>query len=126
MLPFAIGHTTALLSPQLNIEWNFWLVIWICRSSGSVGWCDSRLPLCLYGVTILTVTLGFGEIVPVVFRNLTSVQIYEPISKILAHLIAQSIICLVGCQKPINLTGVKQHQSDWASSSSLHRHIPNW
>ena len=107
---FAIGaYTTALLSsPQLNIEWNFWLVIWIAAAVAAVAVVILGSPtLPLRGDYLAIVTLGFGEIVPVVFRNLTSVQIYEPISKIFAGILGrpEMAICLVGCQKAINLTG---------------------
>lgn len=107
---FAIGaYTTGLLSsPQLNIEWNFWLVIWIAAAVAALAGVILGAPtLPLRGDYLAIVTLGFGEIVPVVFRNLTSVQIYEPISKILAGILGRPeiAICLVGCQKPINLTG---------------------
>jgi branched-chain amino acid transport system permease protein len=107
---FAIGaYTTGLLSsPQLNIEWNFWVVIWIAAAVAAVAGVILGSPtLPLRGDYLAIVTLGFGEIVPVVFRNLTSVQIYEPISKIFALLLGRPeiAICLVGCQTPINLTG---------------------
>jgi branched-chain amino acid transport system permease protein len=61
----------------------------------------------LRGDYLAIVTLGFGEIVPVVFRNLTSVQVYEPISGIIGSLIGrpEMAICLLGCEKAINLTG---------------------
>jgi branched-chain amino acid transport system permease protein len=107
---FAIGaYTTGLLSsPQLNIEWNFWLVIWIAAAVAALAGVILGSPtLPLRGDYLAIVTLGFGEIVPVVFRNLTSVQIYEPISKILASILGRPeiAICLVGCQRAINLTG---------------------
>jgi branched-chain amino acid transport system permease protein len=61
----------------------------------------------LRGDYLAIVTLGFGEIVPVVFRNLTGVRIEEPISKILGSLVGHPewAICLVGCDRPLNLTG---------------------
>jgi branched-chain amino acid transport system permease protein len=107
---FAIGaYTTGLLSsPQLNIEWNFWLVIWIAAAVAALAGVILGSPtLPLRGDYLAIVTLGFGEIVPVVFRNLTSVQIYEPISKFLASVLGrpEMAICLVGCQRAINLTG---------------------
>lgn len=107
---FAIGaYTTALLSsPHLNIEWNFWVVIPIAAAVAAVAGIILGSPtLPLRGDYLAIVTLGFGEIVPVVFRNLTSVQIYEPISKILASLFGrpEMAICLLGCDRPINLTG---------------------
>ncbi len=107
---FAIGaYTTGLLSsPHLNIEWNFWLVLPIAAAVAAVAGVILGSPtLPLRGDYLAIVTLGFGEIVPVVFRNLTSVQIYEPISKFFAGILSRPelAICLIGCQKPINLTG---------------------
>jgi len=107
---FAIGaYTTGLLSsPQLNVEWNFWVVLPIAAAVAALAGVILGSPtLPLRGDYLAIVTLGFGEIVPVVFRNLTSVQIYEPISKIFASLLGrpEMAICLLGCQKPINLTG---------------------
>ena len=107
---FAIGaYTTGLLSsPQLGIEWNFWLVLPIAAAVAAVfGIILGSPTLPLRGDYLAIVTLGFGEIVPVVFRNLTDVQIYEPISKIVAGILSrpEMAICLIGCQKAINLTG---------------------
>jgi len=107
---FAIGaYTTALLSsPQLNIEWNFWLVIWLAAAVAAMFGVILGTPtLRLRGDYLAIVTLGFGEIVPVVFRNLTEVQIYEPISKLLSGILGNPdlAICLLGCDAPINLTG---------------------
>lgn len=107
---FAIGaYTTGFLSsPQINLEWNFWLVIWIAAAVAAVAGVILGAPtLRLRGDYLAIVTLGFGEIVPVVFRNLTQIQIYEPISKIFASLLGQPklAICLVGCDRPFNLTG---------------------
>lgn len=107
---FAIGaYTTGFLSsPQLNLEWNFWLVIWIAAAVAAIAGVILGAPtLRLRGDYLAIVTLGFGEIVPVVFRNLTQIQIYEPISKIVAGLLGRPeiAICLVGCDRPFNLTG---------------------
>ncbi|MBD2775608.1 branched-chain amino acid ABC transporter permease [Iningainema sp. BLCCT55] len=107
---FAIGaYTTGLLSsPQVNLEWNFWLVIWIAVAVSAVAGIVLGSPtLRLRGDYLAIVTLGFGEIVPIVFRNLTSVRIDEPISKILSSVLGrpQMAICLLGCSQPINLTG---------------------
>lgn len=107
---FAIGaYTTGFLSsPQINLEWNFWLVIWIAAAVAAVAGVILGAPtLRLRGDYLAIVTLGFGEIVPVVFRNLTQIQIYEPISKILGSLLGRPelAICLVGCDRPFNLTG---------------------
>ncbi len=107
---FAIGaYTTGLLSsPHLNIHWNFWIVIWIAAAVAAIAGMILGSPtLPLRGDYLAIVTLGFGEIVPVVFRNLTSVQVYEPISGIIGSLIGrpEMAICLLGCEKAINLTG---------------------
>lgn len=107
---FAIGaYTTGLLSsPQLNIEWNFWLVLPIAAFVAAIfGVILGSPTLRLRGDYLAIVTLGFGEIVPVLFRNLTAVQINEPISGLLATLLGrpEMAICLLGCESPINLTG---------------------
>jgi branched-chain amino acid transport system permease protein len=107
---FAIGaYTTGLLSsPQLNIEWNFWLVIPIAAAVAAIAGVILGTPtLRLRGDYLAIVTLGFGEIVPVVFRNLTGLRIDEPISKILGGVLGHPewTICLVGCDRPLNLTG---------------------
>lgn len=106
---FAIGaYTTGFLSsPQLNLEWNFWIVIWIAAAVAALAGVVLGSPtLPLRGDYLAIVTLGFGEIVPVVFRNLTQVQIYEPISAIFASIVGRPelAICLVGCEKAFNLT----------------------
>ncbi|MBW4622529.1 MAG: hypothetical protein KME17_24625 [Cyanosarcina radialis HA8281-LM2] len=107
---FAIGaYTTGLLSsPQLNIEWNFWLVIPIAAMVAAIAGVILGTPtLRLRGDYLAIVTLGFGEIVPVVFRNLTAVRVEEPISKLIGTLMGHPEwgICLLGCDRPINLTG---------------------
>jgi branched-chain amino acid transport system permease protein len=107
---FAIGaYTTALLSsPQLNIEWNFWLVLPIAAFVAAIAGVILGTPtLRLRGDYLAIVTLGFGEIIPVVFRNLTEVRINEPISAIFASILGRPkmAICLVGCDRPLNLTG---------------------
>ncbi len=107
---FAIGaYTTGLLSsPQINLQWNFWLVIPIAAAVAAIAGVILGAPtLRLRGDYLAIVTLGFGEIVPVVFRNLTAVRIEEPISKIVAMITGrpEMAICLLGCDRPINLTG---------------------
>lgn len=107
---FAIGaYTTGFLSsPQLGNSWNFWLVLPIAACvAGIFGIILGSPTLRLRGDYLAIVTLGFGEIVPVVFRNLTDVRINEPISSILATLLNRPdlAICLVGCEKALNLTG---------------------
>lgn len=107
---FAIGaYTTGLLaSPHLGLEWNFWIVIWIAASVTALAGILLGSPtLPLRGDYLAIVTLGFGEIVPVLFRNLTQVKLIEPISGLLASLANRPewAICLLGCIQPINLTG---------------------
>lgn len=106
---FAIGaYTTGLLSsPQLNIQLNFWLVLPIAAVVAALfGMILGAPTLRLRGDYLAIVTLGFGEIVPVVFRNLTALRIDEPISKLFGSLFGHPewAICLVGCDRPINLT----------------------
>jgi branched-chain amino acid transport system permease protein len=107
---FAIGaYTTGLLSSsQINIDWNFWLVLPIAAAVAAIFGVILGTPtLRLRGDYLAIVTLGFGEIVPVVFRNLTELRIYEPISTIFGSLVGHPEwgICLLGCDRPINLTG---------------------
>jgi branched-chain amino acid transport system permease protein len=80
---FAIGaYTTGILSsPQNNIYLNFWLVIWMAAAVAAVAGILLGAPtLPLRGDYLAIVTLGFGEIIPVVFRNLTDVTIKEPLT----------------------------------------------
>jgi branched-chain amino acid transport system permease protein len=78
---FAIGaYTTGLLSsPQHNIFLNFWLVIWLAAGMAAIwGFLLGAPTLPLRGDYLAIVTLGFGEIIPVLFRNLINVTIKEP------------------------------------------------
>jgi len=78
---FAIGaYTTGILSsPQHGLFMNFWLVIWIAAAMAAVwGFMLGAPTLPLRGDYLAIVTLGFGEIVPVLFRNLIDVTIKEP------------------------------------------------
>ncbi|GAB4287969.1 MAG: hypothetical protein Fur0025_21920 [Oscillatoriaceae cyanobacterium] len=107
---FAIGaYTTGLLSsPQLDLEWNFWLVLPIAAAVAALAGLILGTPtLRLRGDYLAIVTLGFGQIVPILFRNLIAVRIDEPISKIIAAVFnrPELAICLVGCDSPVNLTG---------------------
>jgi branched-chain amino acid transport system permease protein len=80
---FAIGaYTTGILSSaQDNITLNFWLVIWIAAGVAAIAGILLGAPtLRLRGDYLAIVTLGFGEIIPVMFRNLTSVTIKEPLT----------------------------------------------
>src|SRR5574338_1420857 len=78
---FAIGaYTTGILaSPVHNIQWNFWIVIWIAAAMAAVWGLILGAPtLPLRGDYLAIVTLGVGELVPVLFRNLINVTIKEP------------------------------------------------
>lgn len=80
---FAIGaYTTGILSsPQHGIFMNFWLVIWIAAAMAAVwGFILGAPTLPLRGDYLAIVTLGFGEIVPVLFKNLIDVTIKEPLT----------------------------------------------
>ncbi len=60
---------------------NFWLVIWIAAGMAALwGLLLGAPTLGLRGDYLAIVTLGFGEIVPVLFRNLIDVTIKEPLS----------------------------------------------
>jgi branched-chain amino acid transport system permease protein len=75
---FAIGaYTTALLSSgHFNIHISFWLVIWIAAAVAALfGFILGSPTLPLRGDYLAIVTLGFGEIVPIVFRNLDKVSL---------------------------------------------------
>jgi branched-chain amino acid transport system permease protein len=93
---FAIGaYTTGLLSsPQINIYWNFWLVIWVAAAMAAFAGLVLGAPtLPLRGDYLAIVTLGFGEIIPVVFRNLITVTLREPFTR----------ICFVGCDPKVDI-----------------------
>ena len=86
---FAIGaYTTGLLSSTGSILYfnyhillNFWLVIWIAAVVAAISGILLGTPtLPLRGDYLAIVTLGFGEIIPVVFRNLIDVTIKEPLT----------------------------------------------
>lgn len=110
---FAIGgYTIALLnSPHFDLKVSFWLVIWIAAAAAAFFGLILGLPVIpLRGDYLAIVTLGFGEIVPIVFKNLEAVKIYEPISEIIAALAGNpaAAICLVGCPDPLNLSNGTQ------------------
>ncbi|MBM4422379.1 MAG: branched-chain amino acid ABC transporter permease [Chloroflexi bacterium] len=109
---FAIGaYTTALLnSPRIEIQWNFWLVIWIAAAVAAIAGIVLGAPtLPLRGDYLAIVTLGFGEIVPVIFRNLIAVTIREPFTRFCFvgcdPAVEVRIACLYSCEGPLNLTG---------------------
>ena len=112
---FAIGaYTMGLLnsqqlgnqigSPNLFV-WGFWLVIWFAAAAAAfAGLLFGAPTLRLRGDYLAIVTLGFGEIVPIVVKRLDAVKIFEPISLFIAQIMgktgdaaAQASVCLVGC-----------------------------
>lgn len=81
---FAIGaYTVALLSSDhlgaqlgYKLRLSFWLVLWIAAAMAAVfGLILGSPTLPLRGDYLAIVTLGFGEIVPIVFRNLDNVTL---------------------------------------------------
>jgi len=115
---FAIGGYTAglLLSPQLPevyaLRWSFWIVIFIAAALAALFGLLLGAPVIpLRGDYLAIVTLGFGEIVPIVFKNLEAVKIYEPISEMIAYITGNPAIarCLIGCgEKALNITNGTQ------------------
>jgi branched-chain amino acid transport system permease protein len=80
---FAIGaYTTGILSsPQHDIFLNFWLVIWLAAGMAALwGFLLGAPTLPVRGDYLGIVTLGFGEIIPVIFKNLIDVTINEPLT----------------------------------------------
>jgi branched-chain amino acid transport system permease protein len=74
---FAIGaYTIGVFTwPTHGLEWNFWIVIWICAAVASIfGLVLGAPTLRLRGDYLAIVTLAFGEIVPVAFRNLNDIN----------------------------------------------------
>jgi branched-chain amino acid transport system permease protein len=74
---FAIGaYTIGVFTwPTHGLEWNFWIVIWICAAMASIfGLVLGAPTLRLRGDYLAIVTLAFGEIVPVAFRNLNDIH----------------------------------------------------
>jgi branched-chain amino acid transport system permease protein len=75
---FAIGaYTTGILTwPGHQLQWNFWIVIWAAVIVAAFfGIVIGTPTLRLRGDYLAIVTLAFGEIVPVVFRNLGDLSI---------------------------------------------------
>ncbi|MCX6049934.1 MAG: branched-chain amino acid ABC transporter permease [Chloroflexi bacterium] len=110
---FAIGgYTIAFLnSPQFNLNVSFWLIIWIAAAAAALfGFILGAPVIPLRGDYLAIVTLGFGEIVPIVFKNLEAVKIHEPVTAIFAALFNKPewVRCLVGCTEPVNITNGTQ------------------
>ena len=78
---YAIGaYTTAFLaSPHFGIHISWWIVIWIAVASAAIFGIMLGAPtLKLRGDYLAIVTLGFGEIVRLVFRNLGDITFKLP------------------------------------------------
>ncbi len=107
---FAIGGYTAafLNSNHFDIYITFWLLIWVAAAAAALFGLILGAPVIpLRGDYLAIVTLGFGEIVPVVFRNLEAVAIFEPFSNLIAYFATHERdggLCLLGCEEPLNMT----------------------
>jgi branched-chain amino acid transport system permease protein len=103
---FAIGaYTTGILnSPQHGIHIDFWIVIWIAALvAGIFGLILGAPTLPLRGDYLAIVTLGFGEIVPVLFKNLIKVTIQEPLTCWVLPLFRIQTTCIT-FMKDVDLT----------------------
>ena len=110
---FAIGgYTVAFLrSDQFGLAVSFWLVIFIAAGLAALFGLFLGAPVIpLRGDYLAIVTLGFGEIVPIIFKNLEAVRINEPISMFVSWITGDpsKLICLVGCVTPLNVTNGTQ------------------
>lgn len=115
---FAIGaYTTGILSsPQHGIFLNFWLVIWIAAAMAAVWGLMLGAPtLPLRGDYLAIVTLGFGEIVPVLFKNLTDVTIKEP----LTCWILPGLMNLFGAQTTMSCITLVEHEDLTAGDKGI-------
>lgn len=99
---FAIGaYTVGVFTwPNLGLEWNFWLVIWISPVVAALfGMIIGAPTLRLRGDYLAIVTLAFGEIVPRAIRELWDIKFIIPFTD----------IYLVGsAEKGFNLTNGPQ------------------
>jgi branched-chain amino acid transport system permease protein len=85
---FAIGaYATGILTwPVHHLEWNFWIVIWAAvLVAAFFGIMIGTPTLRLRGDYLAIVTLAFGEIVPVVIRNLGDLTIQVGPWRLLNH-----------------------------------------
>ncbi len=115
---FAIGaYTTGILSsPQHGIYMNFWLVIWIAAGMAAIwGFMLGAPTLPLRGDYLAIVTLGFGEIVPVIFKNLIDVTIKEPFS----CWILPGLIRLFGAQTTMACITLVEHEDLTAGEKGI-------
>ncbi len=115
---FAIGaYTTGILSsPQHGIYMNFWLVIWIAAGMAAIwGFMLGAPTLPLRGDYLAIVTLGFGEIVPVLFKNLIDVTIKEPFT----CWILPGIINLFGAKTTMACITLLEHEDLTAGEKGI-------
>jgi len=115
---FAIGaYTTGILSsPQHGIYMNFWLVIWIAAAMAAIwGFMLGAPTLPLRGDYLAIVTLGFGEIVPVIFKNLIDVTIKEP----LTCWILPGLIRLFGAETTMACITLVEHEDLTAGEKGI-------
>jgi branched-chain amino acid transport system permease protein len=115
---FAIGaYTTGILSsPQHGIFMNFWLVIWIAAAMAAIwGFMLGAPTLPLRGDYLAIVTLGFGEIVPVLFKNLIDVTIKEPFT----CWILPGLLKLFGAQTTMACITLMEHEDLTAGEKGI-------
>ena len=75
---FAIGaYTTGVLTwPAHGLEWNFWIVLWVSVAIAALfGILIGAPTLRVRGDYLAIITLAFGEIIPIAFRNLWHIDI---------------------------------------------------
>lgn len=75
---FAIGaYTTGILTwPPHGLEWNFWVVMWVGVVIAALfGILIGGPSIRARGDYLAIITLAFGEIIPIAFRNLWDVNI---------------------------------------------------
>lgn len=110
---FTIGaYTTGMLGSTQHLAepWNFWIVIWIAAAvAGLFGLILGAPTLPLRGDYLAIVTLGFGEIAPVIYKNLIKVTIQEPLSCWVIPAITrlfggQSTLSCITLMKDVDLT----------------------
>ena len=95
-----------------NLHIPFWIIIVIAAAMAALfGLILGAPTLPLRGDYLAIVTLGFGEIIPIVFKNLEAVTIYEPVSRLIAMFSGNfdGGTCLIGCDgRPLNITNGNQ------------------
>lgn len=75
---FAIGaYTTGILTwPPHGLEWNFWIVMWIgVAIAAGFGVLIGGPSIRARGDYLAIITLAFGEVIPIAFRNLWNLDI---------------------------------------------------